>query len=162
MTNFKQKIDLLKKEFLEWPSATFHGLELENLDAGKATGRLRINPIVFTPHPLKLVNGLMIATTASMVGVYAVRTLIDDEYPVLDNTRPIKLKEFTIPIEKSLFIETWVSNDRAAQKDKITLVAKITSVRGRHKATFIFDYKIVPKKIMENKICSLADSLTAL
>ncbi|KKT42110.1 MAG: hypothetical protein UW30_C0002G0021 [Candidatus Giovannonibacteria bacterium GW2011_GWA2_44_13b] len=151
----EKNIQKLKKEFFEWPATKSHNLTLNELHRGKAEAYLLLTNIVLTPHPIPMVNGLMIATMSSMVGVYAVKTLISDEYPVLITSHPIKLFEPTVLDEKSLIIKTWVTNNRKARSDVISVAAQIISYNGRLKAKCIFYYKIVPKETMEHRLLSL-------
>ncbi|OGF62444.1 hypothetical protein A2662_01615 [Candidatus Giovannonibacteria bacterium RIFCSPHIGHO2_01_FULL_45_33] len=159
MNGLDKKILKLRTEFKGWYAASAHHLNLNELSQGKANASLFISHLILTPHPVPMINGLMIATMASMVGVYAVRTLIDDEYPLLKTIRPPKLIEPTIFEENKLLIETYVINNRRARADTIIVFAVIKSEAGRLKAKCIFYYRILAKDLIEPKLKSLDPSL---
>lgn len=160
MKRQNKKIEMLRGEFSAWWAASLHCLSLDELSKGKAKATLRLTNVVLTPHPMPMVNGLMITTMASMVGVYAVKTLINDEYPILKTCLPPKLLEPSVPGEKALLIETCVTNNREARKDTIIVNATIKNLEGRLKAKCVFYYRIISKEKIEPKLKSLGSADT--
>ncbi len=154
----ESKISDLKKEFLEWPAARFHHLSLDELSKGKSKASLLITNMILTPHQMPMVNGLMIATMASMSGVYAVKTLIYDEYPLLIKINDLRLYEPSVLNENKLMIETHVINNREARKDTIIVAATVKSETGKLKVKCIFYYRIVEKDSIEPTLRFLAKS----
>lgn len=151
----KEKIGNLLNEFSAWPAALEHGLHPTSLKKGKAEAVLTITSLILTPHPIPMVNGLLIEAMATMTGVYAVRTLIDDEYPVFKKTVFQKFMKPTILEEKELLIRSKVINDRLARKDIVIVAADVEGPKRRTKARFIFQYQIIHRGVMENRLRNL-------